>query len=104
MGPSRLLGALPALLLATVVQASAQTAADFDEGRAWLSDEPLFDAFYPTEYEPLSDVLADRRVQDDTGLLVLRRGDMTLALHTLQMSYHHIAQGDIEGEPWLVSF
>jgi hypothetical protein len=27
-----------------------------------------------------------------------------LALLTQQMSYHHLAQGEMAGEPWMVSF
>ena len=90
--------------LAFAFPASAQTAEDFDEGRAWLPDEPLFDAFYPETYESLEDALDDRRVSDETPLLVLQRDGTTLTLVTMQMSYHHIAQGDLAGEPWMVSF
>lgn len=90
--------------LAFAFPASAQTAEDFDEGRAWLPDEPMFDAFYPESYESLEDALDDRRVSDETPLLVLQREGTTLTLVTMQMSYHHIAQGDLAGEPWMVSF
>ena len=78
--------------------------ADFDPDRAMLSEAPMFDEFYPTEYEPLSDALGDRRVDDDTVLLVLKQGGTTLTFLTMQMSYHHIAQGELAGEPWMVSF
>ena len=81
-----------------------QTAADFDDGRALLSDEPMFDAFYPSELESLADAKKSGRVTDDTALLVLQRQGTALALLTMQMSYHHIAQGELEGEPWMVSF
>jgi len=97
------LGAL-ALLLGSVTPILGQTAEDFDPDRAMLSDAPMFDAFYPTEYEPLSDALGDRRVDDDTALLVLKQGGTTLTFLTMQMSYHHIAQGELAGEPWMVSF
>ena len=93
-----------ALLAASALPGSAQTAEDFDESRAFLNDEPMFDAFYPEAYESLADVRRDGRVADDTGLLVLRRGETTLTLVTMQMSYHHIAQGELAGEPWMVSF
>ena len=93
-----------ALLGASMTPGSAQTAEDFDESRAFLNDEPMFDAFYPETYEPLSAARRDGRVRDDTGLLVLTRGEATLALVTTQMAYHHIAQGEMAGEPWMVSF
>ncbi|NNF29597.1 MAG: hypothetical protein HKN73_20405 [Gemmatimonadetes bacterium] len=83
---------------------SAQTAQDFDEGRAFLSDAPMFEAFYPETYERLEDLRDEGRLTDDAALLVVTRGNEALALLTMQMSYHHIAQGDLEGEPWMVSF
>jgi hypothetical protein len=98
---------LAALLFVTplpVSTLSAQTAEDFDESRAYIGESPMFDAFYPEEYESLADARRSGRVNDDTALLVLRRGDTTLTLLTMQMSYHHIAQGDLAGEPWMVSF
>lgn len=93
---------LTLFLIAT--PASGQTATDFDEDRAMLTDAPMFDAFYPTEYERLEDALRDRRVDDETALLVLEQGGTTLTFLTMQMSYHHIAQGELAGEPWMVSF
>lgn len=105
MGASRR-GLAAALLLVALpfASATAQTAADFDESRAFLGERPMFDAFYPEEYEPLSTLRREGRVNDDTALLVLRRAGMTLTLLTNQMSYHHIAQGELAGEPWMVSF
>lgn len=90
-----------ALLVSTV---GAQSAEDFDESRAYIGESPMFDAFYPEQYESLADARRSGRVNDDTAVLVLRRGDTTLTLLTMQMSYHHIAQGDVAGEPWMVSF
>ncbi len=97
---------LAALLFAAlpVSTLGAQSAEDFDESRAYIGDSPMFDAFYPEQYESLADARRSGRVNDDTAVLVLRRGDTTLTLLTMQMSYHHIAQGDVAGEPWMVSF
>lgn len=99
-------GLAAALLLAALplASATAQTAEDFDESRAFLGESPMFDAFYPDEYQELSTLRREGRVNDDTALLVLRRNGMTLTLLTNQMSYHHIAQGELAGEPWMVSF
>ena len=76
----------------------------FDPGRAILHDTWGFDPFRPTNFESLADALAARKVVEDTPLLVLTRGDTRLALLTTQMSYHHVAQGELAGEPWMVSF
>ena len=102
--PARTLSGLLLLSLVPASVAHAQTAEDFDESRAYIGERPMFDAFYPDEYGPLADLRRSGRVNDDTALLVLRRGASTLTLLTMQMSYHHIAQGEMAGEPWMVSF
>ena len=73
-------------------------------GRAILHDTWGFDPFRVTSFESLSDALEAGKVAGDTPLLVLTRGDTRLALLTTQMSYHHVAQGELVGEPWMVSF
>ncbi len=85
-------------------QASEKMAPDFDPDRAMLNDKGMFDPFRPTTTEPLATALAEGRVSDDTALLVLERGGQHLALLTMQMTYHHVAQGELRGEPWMVSF
>ena len=77
---------------------------DFDPDRAILNDKQWFDPFRPIELERLSDAARDGRVEDDTPVMVLERDGAHLALSTMQMSYHHIAQGELDGEPWMVSF
>jgi len=77
---------------------------DFDSGRAILSDSPMFDPFRPTALQPLADAVADGRLKNDTPVMVLERNGRHLALSTMQMSYHHVAQGELAGEPWMVSF
>lgn len=76
----------------------------FEPGRAILSDRWGFDPFPVTTMSSLSDALDEGRVGEETGVLVLTRGDTRLTLLTEQMAYHHIAQGEIAGEPWMVSF
>ncbi len=76
----------------------------FEPGRAMLSDVSQFDPFPVTKMEPLRSALADGKVGEETAVLLLRGGDTRLALLTEQMSYHHIAQGELDGEPWMVSF
>jgi len=76
----------------------------FEPGRAILSDVWGFDPFPVTKMEPLKDALEEGKVREETAVLLLARGNTRLALLTEQMSYHHIAQGELEGEPWMVSF
>ena len=100
--------ALALLVMTLPIAAEGQTTmhqvAAFDPSRAILSDEPMFDPFYVDDMVPLANALRDRIVDEGTPLLAVERGDRTLALLTLQMSYHHVAQGTLSGEPWMVAF
>ena len=88
----------------TGAQEGPAHAADFDTARAHLSDAPMFEPFRVSETESLARALDDGRVEAETPVLVLERGDRHLALLTLQMAYHHVAQGKLAGEPWMVTF
>ncbi len=48
--------------------------------------------------------LASAGLADDEELLVFSRGDQHRALIMRQMVYHHVAQGELAGEPYLVTF
>lgn len=105
------LGPLLAVPLAGLAVAGSAQAQDtmkavpgFEPGRAILSDVWGFDPFPVKEMEPLRTALDGGKVGEETAVLVLTRGDARLALLTEQMAYHHIAQGELEGEPWMVSF
>lgn len=76
----------------------------FEPGRAILDDAWGFDPFPVATTEPLKAALENGKVSEETAVLLLARGNTRLALLTEQMSYHHIAQGVLEGEPWMVSF
>ena len=77
---------------------------DFDPDRAILAERPNFDAFRQKETQSLADALKDGAVERDTPLMVMQREEATLALITTQMAYHHVAKGNLMGEPWLVTF
>ena len=76
----------------------------FDAVRATLLDKPVFIPFYPTRTEALSEALKRRKITADTDVLVTEAGGSALVLDNAQMSYHHVAQGELNGEPWLVTF
>ena len=77
---------------------------DFDPDRAILNDAQWFDPFRPTELGSLAAALREGKVEEATPLMVLERNGDHLAVSTMQMSYHHVAQGELAGEPWMVSF
>lgn len=77
---------------------------DFDLGRAAINDTTVFAPFVVAGTARLRDALDDHTVDEDTPVLVFDTRAGPLALITSQMTYHHVAQGEIAGEPWMVSF
>ena len=77
--------------------------AAFDSNRANLRDKEIFPPLYVEATVPLSDALAGGDLRKDTHLMVIERKERMLALLTKQMIYYHVAQGEIDGEPWMVS-
>ncbi len=81
-----------------------QSVPDFDVNRATLSDKDDFQPFYAKTTRPLREALASGNVHEDTPILLMEGNREALALLTQQMCYHHVAQGEMAGEPWMVSF
>ena len=82
---------------------SQKDMAEFDSNRASLRDKAIFPPVYVETTVPLSEALTRGDVREDTHLMVIERKARMLALLTKQMIYHHVAQGEIDGEPWMVS-
>ena len=61
----------------------------------------LFNPFRPTDDgEPLRSL----DLPPDDELVVFERGGERRGLLLPQMVYHHVAQGELAGEPYLVTF
>ncbi len=80
------------------------TATEFDLSRASLQDQDTFMPFRVKTTRPLEQALARGEVDSQTPVLVLSYAPGTIVLLAEQMAYHHVAQGEIDGRPWLVSF
>ena len=73
----------------------------FDARRAMLKEPDMFLRFRtPKTGVPL----ASSGLNPKEQLLVFERGGEQRALILNQMAYHHIAQGELAGEPYLVTF
>ena len=73
----------------------------FDAGRAQLKAPDFFKRFrVPDVGEPL----AAAKLKGDDWLLVISRSGVRRAFLLNHMAYHHVAQGTLAGEPYLVSF
>lgn len=100
----------PSLLLMTplvVATAHAQDAdrwAGLDSSRLWYSDSIRFVPFHVEETLPLRQAYDDGRLQNDDYVLIVEWNGGRLALSMAQTAYHHVVQGEMNGEPWMVSF
>jgi hypothetical protein len=95
---------LAVIALIVTAPLRAQEPAAFDLDRVLLYDMTRFLPFNVSETRTLRDALDDGTIHDDTPLLVLEGRSGALALLVEQMAYHHVAQGELAGEPWMVSF
>jgi hypothetical protein len=64
----------------------------------------IFKTFDVEKTESLQKVLQDKRVAEDTPVLVTTTAAGDLALLTEQMVFHHIAQGNAGGKDWMAAF
>ena len=74
---------------------------NFDVERACLRGPDVFQRF---NVAANGLPLAKARLPDDERLLLFERNGQRRALLTRQMVYHHVAQGELAGEPYLVTF
>ena len=104
--PVRLLRAAVLLALPLPFWASPISAQDdeFDIDIARVGVGGRFQPFRVTETEPLQGAISANKLQADTRVLVMEHPAGRLAFITDQMVYHHVAQGETNGEPWMVSF
>lgn len=73
----------------------------FDLSRASLGGPDRFQRFLPGDR---SEPLASTKLAPETLLIVLERQGQRRALLVSDMIYHHVAEGELAGEPWVVSF
>lgn len=76
----------------------------FDPQLATLHKKDLFKPLRVEKTILLRDALKQGKIKSDTDLLLLNHPDEPLALVKGEMAYHHVAQGHLGGEPYLVSF
>ncbi len=60
--------------------------------------------FEPFRFPKQSIPLAKARLKADTELILVERGGNYYAFLAREMAHHHVAQGELAGEPYLVSF
>ena len=60
--------------------------------------------FEPFRFPNQSIRLDKTQLESDAELIVVERGGLYRAFLAREMAYHHVAQGELAGEPYLVSF
>ena len=72
-----------------------------DRSKAWIKEDGF-------QFEPLrpkkASSLSAARLAPKTELILFQRGGEHRALIMREMAYHHICQGELGGQPYLVSF
>ena len=76
----------------------------FDTDRAIFWARPNFTPLRDPEWQSLRRARRAGDVNDETTVVTFDVRGKTLVLVSSQMSYHHVAQGEMEGEPWMVTF
>lgn len=77
---------------------------NFDPSRAKLSKKDTFPRFRVKNSEPLEKLVQEKKIKSTDEILVLERNGYYLAFSIYQMAYHHVAQGELAGNPYLVAF
>jgi hypothetical protein len=73
----------------------------FDPSRAHLGKPDKFPRFTVPD---AGVALRSQRLSSDEPLLVIQRGEKRRAFIARQMAWHHVAQGRLAGEPYVVTF
>ncbi|GGE07412.1 hypothetical protein GCM10011571_05840 [Marinithermofilum abyssi] len=78
---------------------------EFDAARARLEKKDLFRRFkVKGEGEPLEQVLADGKMKEQDEILVMERGGRRLAFSVAQIDFHHVAEGELDGQPYMIAY
>lgn len=61
-------------------------------------------AFEPFQVPDEGASLSSLNLPSDLELITVTRNGVTRALVAREMAYHHVAQGELDGQPYMVSF
>jgi hypothetical protein len=76
----------------------------FDLNRAVLQEKAFYPPAHITALHPLATLVNAGDLKPETALLLMEPGQAPVAFITPQLVYHHVAQGEVGGEPWLAAF
>ncbi len=73
----------------------------FDTARAQLKEPDMFERYRVPDRGGL---LREAGLSNDTALMLVERSGERRAFLLRQLTYHHLAQGKLANEPYMVSF
>jgi hypothetical protein len=76
----------------------------FDLSRAQLWKKDRFQRFVVKSSESLEMAVKEGKIGGDEQILIVERNGERLAFAIFQIAYHHVAQGELTGQPYLVTF
>jgi hypothetical protein len=76
---------------------------EFDARRALLVRGDIFAPFRVRSTRPLRAALARRVLRADEPVVATECSAVPVVLLKRHLAFHHVAQGELAGEPWLVS-
>lgn len=82
----------------------AHESESFELSRAYLRPTTYYQPGKVDMLHPLGNAVASGRLGLDEPLLVMEVNGTLIAFLTLQLVYHHVMQGEYDGQPWMVSF
>ena len=76
---------------------------EFDARRAFFVRGDIFPPFRVRSTCPLRSALAGGALHADTPVVVTELCAAPVVLLRRQLAFHHVAQGEAAGQPWMVS-
>lgn len=77
---------------------------NFDPNKAVLKNKSFFKPFNVKDFMNVKELLKSNKINKEEEILIFEVNKKYYGLKTVQMFYHHIAQGVIDNEPFMVSF
>ncbi|QKG83695.1 hypothetical protein GXN76_03860 [Kroppenstedtia pulmonis] len=66
--------------------------------------EDHFERYDVSDTRSLQEVVKKGELKGNDSLLVVERGGERLSFSVYDMTYYHVAQGELAGEPYMVAF
>ena len=78
----------------------------FDRRKLITADSAIFETFHVQATQPLGDILRQGKLVPTSDVMIcpIAGMDDVIVVDKTQASYHHIIQGERNGQPWMLSF